>query len=136
LGSGLYKFEKAREFGITTVFGSDMGAGNWFCQLLTLDEAYKMAQLQGVSLSPYEAFYLITLGGARGLSIDDKVGNFEKGKEADFVVLDMKCTELIEYRMARTQNLFEKLFVIMMMGDDRFIKETRLMGQCAYEKKR
>ena len=40
---------------------------------------------QGLALS---RLLVVTLGGAEGLYIDDKVGNFEPGKEADFVALD------------------------------------------------
>jgi cytosine/adenosine deaminase-related metal-dependent hydrolase len=34
------------------------------------------------------AFYLATLGGAASLYLDGQIGNFDVGKEADFVVLD------------------------------------------------
>ena len=42
----------------------------------TLDEAYKVAQMGGHRLSPLSAFYLATLGSARSLYLDDRIGNF------------------------------------------------------------
>ena len=30
--------------------------------------------------------------GAKALDLDDKLGNFNLGKEADFIVLDLKAT--------------------------------------------
>ena len=36
--------------------------------------------------------YLATLGGAHALYLDDKLGSFQPGKEADFVVLDYMAT--------------------------------------------
>jgi guanine deaminase len=39
-------------------------------------------------LNAMRAFYSITLGGARGVYLEDKIGSFDPGKEADFVVLD------------------------------------------------
>src|SRR5260370_24315525 len=46
------------------------------------------AEAERNKLSPYRAFWSITLGSAEALYIDDKLGNFNPGKEADLVVLD------------------------------------------------
>ena len=129
LGSGLFQFAKAKEYGIRLAMGTDFGAGNTFSMLNSLENAYKMAQLQGYSLSPLEGFYLGTLGGARALSMDYKVGNFETGKEADFVVLDTACTPFISWRMEHAKTPLEKLFVLMMLGDDRAVEHTYVYGE-------
>ena len=39
-----------------------------------------------------QAFYRMTLGNARALSLDDRIGSVEAGKEADLVVLDFVAT--------------------------------------------
>ncbi|MFZ5450547.1 MAG: amidohydrolase family protein [Thermodesulfobacteriota bacterium] len=83
------------------------------------------------SLSPFEAFYLATLGGARALSLDDKIGNFQGGKEADFLILDLKSTPFPEFRMQYARTLSDQLFVQIMMGDDRAIRETYVYGALA-----
>jgi len=129
LGSGLFQFAKAKEYGIRLAMGTDFGAGNTFSMLNSLENAYKMAQLQGYSLSPLEGFYLGTLGGARALSMDDKVGNFETGKEADFVVLDTACTHFLSWRIEHAKTPLEKLFVLMMLGDDRAVEHTYVYGE-------
>ena len=46
------------------------------------------AEAERNKLSPYRGFWSITLGGAEALYLDDLVGNFDPGKEADFVALD------------------------------------------------
>ena len=79
-------------------------------------------------------FYLATLGGARTLALDDKIGNFEPGKEADFVVLDCKATPFLTMRMDLCRTLAEKLFVLTMLGDDRAVAATYVMGQAAYRR--
>ena len=66
--------------------------------LRTMSEAYKVAQLQGQRLTPLRAFYLATLGGARCLHLDDRIGRFAPGLEADFIVLDPHATPLAAYR--------------------------------------
>ena len=75
--------------------------------------------MAGQSLTPLKAFYLVTLGAAESLYIDHRLGNFAVGKEADFVVLDLAATELMQCRMELAQTLEERLFALMMLGDDR-----------------
>ncbi|MBM4272964.1 MAG: amidohydrolase family protein [Deltaproteobacteria bacterium] len=134
LGSGLFKFAKAKEYNVKAALGTDLGAGNTFSMVRAMDEAYKMAQLQGYSLSPFEAFYLVTLGGARALSLEDKIGNFEVGKEADFIIMDLKSTPFLEFRMQFTKTLRDKLFVQMMLSDDRAIRETYVYGALVHNR--
>jgi guanine deaminase len=65
--------------------------------------------------------------------IDDKVGSIAPGMEADLVVLDMKSTPLIAYRMQFVDDLNEALFVQMTLGDDRSVKATYVAGQLRFE---
>lgn len=134
LGSGLFDLNAAETLNIRVGLATDVGAGTSFSMLQTLNEAYKVLQLQGQNLSPLRALYLATLGGARALSLDDRLGNFAVGKEADFVVLDPACTPLMQRRMNRTHDLGEQLFVLMMMGDDRTVAATYIHGQRAYSR--
>lgn len=134
LGSGLFDLEQARELGVRVGLGTDVGAGTSFSMLQTLNEAYKVLQLNGQRLSAERAFHLATLGGARSLYLDDRIGNFLPGKEADYVVLDPQATPLMARRMANTTTLAERLFVLMMLGDDRTVAETHVMGEIAWRR--
>ncbi len=129
LGSGLFDTDAARRHGVRVGIGTDVGAGTSFSMLRTLDEAYKVAHLLGHRLSPLKAFYFATLGGARALRLDDRIGNFTAGKEADFVVLDLAATPLLERRMRHTSTLAERLFALIMLGDDRSVAATYVMGR-------
>ena len=114
--------------------GTDIGAGTTFNMLQTLNEAYKVLQLQGYRLSAYEAFYLATLGGAKSLGLDDLIGNFLPGKEADFVVMEPTATPLQQLRYDNSVSLVDKLFVMMTLGDDRSIYRTYVDGRLVYER--
>jgi guanine deaminase len=129
MGSGLFDLERASAAGVRVALGTDIGGGTSFGMFRVMDEAYKVAQLRGHSLSPLRAFYLATLGAARALDLDDHIGNFEPGKEADFIVLDPRAMPLLGRRISTARSLAEKLFLLMMLADDRVVSRTHVMGQ-------
>lgn len=133
LGSGLFDLQQAWRKRVKLGIGTDVGAGTSFNMLRTLGEAYKVGQLQHYRLSAVEAFYHATLGGARALSLDDKIGNFDVGKEADFVVLDPAVTPLQQLRYANSATPAEQGFVLMTLGDDRNIYRTYVDGKVVYQ---
>ena len=133
LGSGLFPLKKTWEKQVKVGLGTDIGGGTSFSQLQTLSEAYKVQQLQGDKLSAFESFYHATIGGAQALHLDDKLGNFNVGKEADFVVLNLKATALQALRQQRAKNIEDALFALFTMGDDRNIQATYVYGEKIYE---
>ncbi len=143
LGSGLFKIEQAKsaEYPVKVGLGTDVGAGTSFSMLQTANEAYKVAQLRQQKLSPFKALFLATLGGARALCLEDTLGNFEIGKAADFIVLDARATPLMAFRNASTTpstltELADRVFSLMMMGDDRAVQATYILGELAYQRAR
>ncbi|PHQ67010.1 MAG: guanine deaminase [Robiginitomaculum sp.] len=135
IGSGLFNLSQLRRHKIRHALGTDIGGGTSFSLLATMNAAYSVCQLRDLSLSSMDAFYMATLGGAKVLGMDKYVGNFEPGKEADFVVMDLKSTPLIARRLKTAKRMKAMLFAIMIMGDDRMIAETFVMGRSVYKKK-
>ncbi len=165
LGSGLFRLGKATDptCRVKLSFGTDVGGGNRFNMLNVLDEGYKVGMLNNTmldgsvdpakkdlaeaernKLSSYRAFWSVTLGGAEGLYIDDKIGNFEPGKEADFVALDWNGGPLaMEWHQSSLvgpdgpktmKEASDLLFSMMIVGDDRCVDETWIMGKRLYKK--
>jgi len=134
LGSGLFNLSKAEDKKVGVGLGTDIGAGTSFSLLQTIHEAYKIQQLRGHQLSPLKSFYLATLGGARTLDLESVIGNFVRGKEADFVVLDYNSTPLASLRAQRCTQLIDKLFVLAILGDDRAVRATYILGKKAYSR--
>ncbi len=139
LGSGLFDIEKAKsiDFPVKVGLATDVGAGTSLSMLQTANEAYKVAQLRQYSLSAFQALFLATLGGARALCIDDRLGNFEVGKEADFVVLDLRSTPLQAFRNSAAPattlaEIADRAFSLIIMGDDRAVRATYILGELAY----
>lgn len=84
----------------------------------------------GVSMHPAEMLFIGTLAGARALDMEDRFGNFNIGREADFVVIDPACTPALngpiahgvhseDPDLARDQTLFA-----LLMG----IRESSITG--------
>lgn len=164
LGSGLFRIGRATdpEARVRLSLGSDMGGGNAFTLIRVLEEAYKVglcnntmldgsvnpremdaAEAERNKLGPYRAYYMATLGGAHSLYIDDLVGNFDIGKEADLVMLDWNAGQhamrwhqsLITTETPKTMDeAASLLFGIMACGDDRNVDQTWLAGRQAYSK--
>ncbi|MEO0366637.1 MAG: guanine deaminase [Pseudomonadota bacterium] len=133
LGSGLFDLATARSHGIRVGLGTDVGGGTSFSQFATLAEAYKVLQLQGQSLNSGRGLYLATLGGAQALHLDDKIGNLQLGKDADFIVLDLDSTALLERRMAHSTSVHDRLFAQFTMADDRAILSTYVKGKRCFQ---
>ena len=74
------------------------------------------------------ALYLATLGAAEALYLDDCIGNFLPGKEADFVVLDFEGSNITARRTAAASTIEEKLFALITLADDRNIAATYVNG--------
>lgn len=128
IGSGLFNLHKAEEFKVKVGLGTDVGGGDSFSILQTINEAYKVQQLQGNRLSAFQSLYLATLGGAKSLDLHYKIGNFATGKEADFVVMDYHATDLMKFKIEQCKTIEERLFSLLMLGDDRCIRETYILG--------
>ena len=136
LGSGSLNIQRAMQKNrpVRVGLGTDLGAGTSFSILATLNEAYKAAQLNSYALSAGHAYYLATRGTAHAMYLDDKVGSLGVGMEADVVVLDMRSTPIISYRMDHATDFEETLFIQMTMGDDRAVQATYVAGNLLYER--
>ncbi len=132
LGSGLFDLARAKAHGIRTGVGSDVGGGTTLNMLRTLAAGYKVLQLQQQSLPPFHALYLATLGAARALYLDDRIGNFAAGREADFIVLDDAATALTKRRSSAATTVEERLFALLMLGDERAVEATFAFGEPVY----
>ncbi|HWS70655.1 MAG TPA: amidohydrolase family protein, partial [Thermoanaerobaculia bacterium] len=129
LGSGLFPLYPVLNAGVVVGLGSDIGAGTTPSMFNAMADAYKVQQVQNVSLSPFHLWFLATLGGARALSLDGETGSLEVGKSADFLVLDLKATPLISLRSERASGIEDLLAGLIFMGDDRVVRESWIAGR-------
>ncbi|MFC7065414.1 guanine deaminase [Brucella rhizosphaerae] len=129
LGSGLFDRDRLKASGVRIAVATDVGGGTSFSMLRTMDEGYKILQLREQRLNPFQSFYMMTLGNARALSMEDKIGTLDEGTEADIVVLNSAATSSMRLRMAAGASLEQELFLLQTVGDDRAIVETYVAGK-------
>ena len=136
LGSGLFPLHRVLGAGVVVGLGSDIGAGTTVSLFNAMADAYKVQQVQGVSLSPFHLWYLATLGGARALTLDGETGSLEAGKSADFLVLDLSATPLLALRTSRATTAEDLLAGLIFMGDDRAVEQSFIGGRCVSQRAR
>jgi guanine deaminase len=129
LGSGLFRLHHTLEAGVAVGLGTDIGAGTTPSMFTTMSDAYKVQQVQGVSLTPFQLWYLASLGGAHALLLDGESGSLEPGKSADFLQLDLKSTPLVALRSERASSIEDLLAGLIFTGDDRVVSECWIAGQ-------
>lgn len=91
LGSGTMPWKRTVASGVNISAGTDFGGGDEWLIPRVLGDAFKQHITEpgedGVSMHPAEMLFVGTLAGARALDMEERFGNFDTGKEADFVVV-------------------------------------------------
>ena len=131
LGSGLFDREGLLAQGVRIAVATDIGGGTDCSMLATMDQAYKILQLRGQKLSPLNSFYMMTLGNARALGLEARIGTLEEGSDADIAVLNISATPAMRLRAETVRTLSEELFVLQTMGGDRAVAEVYVAGRAA-----
>jgi guanine deaminase len=129
IGSGMCDVPGLHGRGIPVGLATDTGGGSSFSMLRTMAAAYDIGQLRGGILHPAQLLWLATVGSAKALCLEDKIGNLAAGMEADIVVLDLNSTRAIEQRTKRAEDIWSAVFPTIMMGDDRAIAQVYVGGK-------
>jgi guanine deaminase len=127
LGSGTMPWTRTIASGVNVSAGTDHGGGDEYLIAQVLSDVFKVHISEpgdaGVSIHPAQLLFTGTLAGARALDMEDRFGNFDVGKEADFLVIDPQrwpplddtmthCTYADDPQLARDQRLFTLLMKI------------------------
>ncbi len=103
LGSGTMPWRRTIGAGVTVAAGTDFAAGDSWFMLNVVNAAYKVHISEpgedGISLHPAKLLHLVTVGGARALDLEDRIGNFDPGREADMVVIDPSKWDPLAYAL-------------------------------------
>ena len=147
LGSGTMPWKRTVDSGVNIAAGTDFGGGDEWLIPRVLGDAFKVhmneAGAAAVSMHPAQMLFIGTLGGARALDMEGRFGNFDLGKEADFVVVDPAGTPSLgatlrnavradDSDLARDQTLFALLMGIRETSiAEVYVRGRRVVGDSA-----
>jgi len=97
LASGIAPIARALAAGVNVAFGTDGAASNNRLDLLA-EARFAALLAKGTSgdaaaLSSAHALHCATLGAARALGLDDRIGSLRAGKQADLAAFDLSAIE-------------------------------------------
>jgi 5-methylthioadenosine/S-adenosylhomocysteine deaminase len=97
LASGFCPVQQLSEQGINIALGTDSAASNnsldMFAEMTTAALLAKAVSGDAAALGSWQALEAATLGGARALALDSKLGTLEAGKQADIIAIDFSNIE-------------------------------------------
>jgi guanine deaminase len=140
LGSGTMPWKRTVASGVNISAGTDFGGGDEWLIPRVLGDAFKVHITEdgvaGVSLHPAEMLFIGTLAGARALDMENRFGNFDVGKEADFVVVDPAGTPALDATLANAVRADDpalareqSLFALVMGIRETSIAEVYVQGR-------
>ena len=123
LKSGIFPYEKIKKSNIEFALASDVAAGTSISMLNVM----KMCNYRqdNYIVSPTEAFYYATLGGAKILGKEKIIGSIEKGKDADLTFI-----KIPEIESKKKENI---LSVLLYLGSEFSVKATYIAGKPVFQ---
>ena len=93
LASGIAPVVDMLEAGLCVSIGTDGSASNndvdMFGEMNTVAKVHKAARMEPTVMNADTTLYAATMGGAKALGVEDRIGSLEAGKKADLIVLDL-----------------------------------------------
>jgi guanine deaminase len=133
LGSGTMPWRRIRAAKVKLGVGTDAGAGDTFSVPDVLNACFKVHMSEphpsSLALHPAQLLHLGTLGGAQTLSLDHRIGNFDPGKDADFLVVTASDDPLLARRLEACESKEARLFALLMGFSRASIRHVFVRGR-------
>lgn len=97
LASGACPVNRLVDEGVNVALGTDSAASNndlnLFSEMQSAALLGKLTAANAAALPAADALYMATMGGARAMGLDDRIGSLEPGKQADVIAVDLSGPE-------------------------------------------
>ncbi len=132
LASGIAPIARLKQLGVNVAIGTDGAASNNDLDLLgetrTAALLAKGSSGDAAAVPAAEALYMATLGGARALGLDDRIGTLEPGKAADLIAIDLGPIE--------TQPLYDPIAQIVYAAGRHQVTHSWVAGRMLMNERR
>ena len=135
LGSGLFDFKKTEKAKVRWALGSDIGGGPFLSMFDVMRSFVDQNKKKGIKEATYvKALNRSTLAGAELMGVSKKMGNLQKHKEANFIVVPLK-------KKITARNAEEILLKLIgqhkrsRKSYDSLVSQTYLKGDLIFQKK-
>ncbi|RMX38807.1 hypothetical protein pdam_00016762 [Pocillopora damicornis] len=115
--------------------GTDVSGGESPSMLVAIRDCVKASNAisfgkseEFTALTYEEAFFLATLGGSQVLGLDDKIGNFEVGKDFDALLIDVEVPDS-PFDCFDADDSKDAVQKFLYLGDDRNIRQVYVAGK-------
>ncbi len=132
LGCGIAPLPDFLEAGIRVGFGTDSPASSnimdMFGEMRTAIFLHRGAQSDATVLGAEECVQMATLGGARALGMEGRIGSLEPGKQADIIAVDMEYSHFTPIHDPYSALVFganqEDVFFTMVAGQTLYARKV------------
>jgi len=136
LKSGAMPLSRWLDEGLRVGLGTDVGAGPSLSLWAEMAFACQTSKLRSALLEdegdtridPMKVFHMATLGGARALGMQNRIGSLEPGKDADFIVVDPRFVEP-GIEAEDTHSAIQVLSRLMYREDPRMVQAAYVRGR-------
>lgn len=131
IGSGLFPMRRHLSFGVHFALGSDVGGGTGFSLFKEGLMAYQTQMLHddGYPLTSAHLLFLATAAGARALHLEQSVGDFSPGKQADFVVVRPSEGSTLQVALQHSPSAEASLAAIFTLAREDCVTDVRVSGE-------
>lgn len=134
LGSGAMPLRRIQNAKINVTLGSDVAGGYSLSIFNEMREACETSKTFGMpqALDPIEAFFMATMGAAKVLGLEKKIGCLAAGFDADFIVVDDRFVHPLQNQPGK-QSAFSKpheiLSRLLYRSHPQMVRETFVKGE-------
>ncbi|MCA9836010.1 MAG: guanine deaminase [Trueperaceae bacterium] len=135
IGSGLFDMKRHLEHQVQFALGSDVGGGTGFSLFKEGLMAYQGQMLQlakGFPLTATQLLYLATLAGAKALHLDQTVGNFAVGKEADFMIVKAPDKSTLKQTLEHSPSAEASLAALFTLAREDSLLDVFVSGESVF----
>ena len=133
IGSGLFPLKRHLQHGVHVALGSDVGGGTGFSLFkegLMAYQAQMLLQEKGEALTAAHLLYLATLAGAKALKLEEQIGDFIVGKQADFILLKAPQGSTLQATLQQSPDITSSLAALFTLAREESVQQVYVAGKC------